>query len=290
MFFFSQWCYNSKKGGSVVEDKEKIPFSLRLTKSVIDQFKKQVEAEPPLKQGEFFEKMLNVYTGKQLDAKQVPFNINLFCFDQINHRNLTKTIYNGYGFPIYISEVFRYFGMPYYNDYQAMKEEEIQYNPCQATELVFCNYKFVEGFTVANDFWKPFDSSDKKIERFSKDFKIENPEEYVYLSAFRIFKDFNFEEPMIVVNEHMYLVDKETWLKYVSKFNVAERVEILPKDMPFAVSFIHKLKGVSEIDVLKLDREYLSEVDVLNIKNVLNPTVTAKNSNIDEVIGRYSIF
>lgn len=82
-----------------MEDKEKIPFSLRLTERVIEQFKKQVKAES-LKQGEFFEKMLNVYTGRQLDAKQVPFNINLFCFDQINHRNLTKTIYNGYGFPI----------------------------------------------------------------------------------------------------------------------------------------------------------------------------------------------
>ena len=272
-----------------MEDKEKIPFSLRLTDKVIDQFKKQAKEES-LKQGEFFEKMLNVYTGKQLDAKQVPFNINLFRFDQINHRNLTKTIYNGYGFPIYISGVFRYFGMPYYNDYQAMKEEEIKYNPCQATELVFYNYKFVEGYTVSNDFWKPFDSDNKKIERFSEDFKIKNPEEYVYLSAFRIFKDFNFEEPMILVNEHMYLVEKETWFKHVVHCNAAETVAILPKDMPFAVSSIYKLKSVSEIDVLKLDRKYLSEVDVLNIKNVLNPTVTAKNSNIDEVIGRYSIF
>lgn len=262
-------------------EKDKI-FSIRLKIKTAKDFQKQAKDEH-LKQRELFEKMFSAYTGKQLDAEQVPFNINLFRYDKINHQNLTKTIYNGYGFSLYTSDAFRYFGMPYYNDYHTTSNEQLSYNPYQATELFFSDRQINRGYPAG---WKPF--TDIEIEQFKKDFKIENPEDYAYLSAFRVFKDFNFDDPIILVNEHMYLVEKEKLTELFS-YNSSDSIEVLTKDMPFAVSSVCKLKDISQIDKLHLDREYLNEVDVLNIKNVLNPTVTAKTSNIDEIIDRYSI-
>lgn len=273
---------------------EKIPFSLRLKLNIIRQFQDQAKKES-LKQGELFEKIFNLYLGKHVEVDFIPFNVNLFWFNNLSpkSKNLDKKIYTGYGVPLYVSNAFIDYGVGYYNDLPNKSYESVYEDADKSiykrTELMLC--------TARNLSWSKLDS-EIKTQQFQRDFKIKNPQNYYYMSAFRVFKEMENDLPIIMVNEQIYLIDEKKYLELNAESisgaitNNSDNIEFLfAKDFDLAISTLHKIKKLSEGEkILKLDREYLNLFDRENLKNILKSKVSKDDAGFDNILSEYAIF
>ena len=89
-------------------------LSLRAKQQAIKKFREQAKSES-LTQGDFLEKILNVYLGIPIENSSIPFKIALFWINNLdkNDKNLDKKIYSGYGELLYSSSIFDYYGITY---------------------------------------------------------------------------------------------------------------------------------------------------------------------------------
>lgn len=275
---------------------EKEIFSIRLNTDLIAQFKEQAKSES-LKQGDLFEKMFNLYLGKPVEGEAVPFNVNLFWINNIdqNGKNLEKKIYTGYGVPKYISPVFANFGVSYYNDRQRESKTLIYENDNRnlyaRTEMLLYHSKY------AGCEWYNFDD-ETKVDQFRRDFKVDDPQNYRYMSAFRVFLEMKSNVPHLIVNEQFYLINAEKYGELVgtallnSASNNSTDNEILfASDFDLAISAMYAIEDFVEGEKkLKLDRTYLNFIDRENLKNILKPTLSSSDANFEEVLSEYSIF
>ena len=85
-------------------------LSLRAKQQAIKKFREQAKSES-LTQGDFLEKILNVYLGIPIENSSIPFKIALFWINNLdkNDKNLDKKIYSGYGELLYSSSIFDYY-------------------------------------------------------------------------------------------------------------------------------------------------------------------------------------
>lgn len=272
---------------------EKNTFSLRLKPEIIQQFQKTSKSES-ITQGDLFEKMLNLYLGKPVEGESIPFQVGLFWINNIDKcgRNLDKKIYKGYGTPLYISGIFSY-GISYSDDFNTRKIGSTFENgevPYRSTELAFFYSSFFQEWSIVD--------TDVKIQQMQEDFKITNPQNFRYISAFRVFKEIKNDFPVIMVNEQMYFISKERYSEFYSKsmLNAMSRNsdsdEILfSKDLDLAVSTLYEIKNLSEgEDKLRLDRKYLNAFDKENLRNILKPTISKNDDNFEDILAEYSIF
>ena len=274
-------------------------FSLRLNADLIAQFKAQSKSEA-LKQGDLFEKMFNLYLGKPVQGESVPFNVNLFCYNNIdpNRKNLEKKIYTGYGIPKYISPVFEFFGISYYDDGQRKNNNLIFENDSQnfytRTELSLYPSKYA-GYAGCK--WYSFDT-ENKISQFKKDLKVDNPQDYRYMSAFRVFLEMKGNVPLLMVNEQFYLINAEKYIDFMGSEllnsmnkNSTDKEIFLSSDFDLAISVMYPIENFAEGEKqLKLDRAYLDFIDRENLKNILSPTLSSNDANFKEVLSEYAIF
>ena len=270
-------------------------FSVKIRSDLIEKFKNQATKEG-IKQGKLFEKMLNVYLGNPIEKETIPFNINLFWRDNINEngRKLNKTIYSGYGVPIYISPAFKCHGRNYYGDVnnQSNSLDSQNYDlSYQLTEMTL-NKNYLSQCS-----WYSFDSKEK-IQCFREDFKIDNPADYHYMSAFRAFKEIKGDSSSIMINEQMYLINNEMYNKSDSEGIIdninqnSNHVNILDiDDFDLAVSTLYKIDdGVQGEKVLKLNRQYLDSFDVSNLKHAIKPRISKDDPDLENTLKEYAIF
>jgi hypothetical protein len=162
--------------------------------------------------------------------------------------------------------------------------------PYRSTELAFFYSSFFQEWSIVD--------TDVKIQQMQEDFKITNPQNFRYISAFRVFKEIKNDFPVIMVNEQMYFISKERYSEIYSKsmLNAMGRNSdsdeiIFSKDLDLAVSTLYEIKNLSEgEDKLRLDRKYLNAFDKENLRNILKPTISKNDDNFEDILAEYSIF
>ena len=283
-------------------------FSIRVESSTIADFRKQAKDEH-ITQGKLFKKVLNLYLGKTIAGEeQIPFCIHLFRFNNIGNEYLKKKIYVGYGVPIYFSLVFRFHGRVFPSDTKKLGEDidranSMSYRHAYSSELVF-NPSLLFSFP-----WRSFSATESQArEELNKDLGI-NSDGFCFMSAFRVFKEWtDADNSSILVNEQMYLVDwqihsfamqacmgKEVLNTdthnmhnpYAGSFDLNEPT--IAEDLPFAISILYKIDDISKgEEILRLNRKYLNPNDVSNLKNVLKPTISKNDSDLETILAEYS--
>lgn len=283
-------------------------FSIRLERSTIADFRKQAKNEH-ITQGKLFKKVLNLYLGKAIAGEeQMPFSIHLFRFNSIGNEYLKKKIYVGYGVPVYFSLPFRFYGLVFPSDTKKLgkdinKANEMSYRHSHSSELVFSP-------TLVFSFpWRSRSSLDSQArEELDKDLGI-NSDGFCFMSAFRVFKEWtDADNSSILVNEQMYLVDwhihsfamqacmgnevsntdtQNMYNPYARSFDFNK--PSMAEDLPFAISSLYKIDDISKgEEILRLNRKYLDPNDVSNLKNVLKPTVSKNDNELETILAEYS--
>ena len=280
-------------------------FCIRVNSFVIEAFRNQA-SEEHITQGELFTKILNSYLGiASLEEDKVPFRMHMFLFDNINARQLTRRTYKGYGVPLYFSQPFRHFGKVSSSDIEsnlfqgrmsAFYPSHLIHNNAQeqisskCSELVFKQLLY-------NYCWRRVsDLEPQGIEELQRDFNIAYPENYSYISAFRVFREVaDPDRFLLTVNEQIYFITNNC-LSEPSEdlgdnaYFMRSAKEIYAEDMDFSQSFVCKISDISADEKkLKLDRKYLNPDDVFNLKNILKPMISKDDNNIDEILAEYSI-
>ena len=280
-------------------------FCIRVNSFVIEAFRNQA-SEEHITQGELFTKILNSYLGvASLEEDKVPFRMHMFLFDNINKKQLTRRTYKGYGVPLYFSQPFRFFGKVLSSDIEpsqfqkrmsAFTPPHLVFNNAQeqisskCSELVFKQLLY-------NYCWRRVsDLEPQGIEELQRDFNIAYPENYSYISAFRVFREVaDPDRFLLTVNEQIYFITNNC-LSEPSEdlgdnaYFMRSAKEIYAEDMDFSQSFVCKISDISEGEKkLKLDRKYLNPDDVFNLKTILKPMISKDDNNIDEILAEYSI-
>ena len=283
-------------------------FCIRVNSFIVDTFRKQA-FEEHITQGELFTKILHSYLEvTSLEEDKVPFKIHMFLFDNINARQLTRRTYKGYGVPLYFSQAFRQFGKVSPSDIESSLSYQgrmsasvpllpghlINYNNAQEQIYSMCS-ELVFKTWLHNVFWRRVSNLDPQgIEELKRDFNIAYPENYSYLSAFRVFREIaDPDRFLLTVNEQIYFIannclpDPSEDTEYN---NYHSTKEIFAEDMDFSQSFLYKIGDISEGEKqLNLDRKYLNPDDVFNLKNILKPMISKDDNNVDEILAEYSI-
>ena len=284
-------------------------FSIRVESSTIADFRKQAKNEH-ITQGKLFKKVFNLYLGRTISGEeQIPFCIHLFRFNNLKNEYLKKKIYVGYGVPLYFSLVFRFHGHLFQSDKKKLGEDTInRANDMSYRQNYSSELAFIPSLTLSFP-WKSSSSLDSQAkDEIDKDFGI-NLDYFCFMSAFRVFKEWtDAYSSSILVNEQMYLVDwqihsfamqacmgKEVLNTdthnmhnpYAGSFDLNEPT--IAEDLPFAISILYKIDDISKgEEILRLNRKYLNPNDVSNLKNVLKPTISKNDSDLETILAEYS--
>lgn len=287
-------------------------FSIRIENSVISDFRNQARDEH-ITQGKLFEKVLNLYLGRSVAGEeQIPFSVHLFRFNNIKNEYLKKKIYDGYGVPLYFSQVFRFYGCLFPSDKKQLgdsfgletnRASAISYRHNHSSELAF-----IPQMLLSFPWVSCASLESQAIEELNRDIGID-PQGYSFMSAFRVFKEWTDKEnPFILVNEQMYLVEyyfceniiksrmvqeatgmdaKNMYNPYADSYDPNEPTRA--EDLAFAVSTLYKIDDISKgEEILRLDRKYLRSDDVINLKNVLKPRISKNDNDLETILAEYS--
>ena len=194
--------------------------------------------------------------------------------------------------------MFEFFGISYYDDGQRKNNNLIFENDSQnfytRTELSLYPSKYA-GYAGCK--WYSFDT-ENKISQFKKDLKVDNPQDYRYMSAFRVFLEMKGNVPLLMVNEQFYLINAEKYTDFMGSEllnsmnkNSTDKEIFLSSDFDLAISVMYPIENFAEGEKqLKLDRAYLDFIDRENLKNILSPTLSSNDANFKEVLSEYAIF
>lgn len=279
-----------------IHDNEVEVVSIRLKKSVKDEFRRQAKKEK-LTQSRMLEKMIRLYTGRGVEEESVvPFNVHLFWFaGGMGKKNIIKRVYKGIGIPLYFSEVFRFYGKSFQSDSSPLVQLDFRNNFMDYRHYFCSELQFNPNFLV-NSEWREFDHN--QAEEFKKDFNIDSVSNYHYMSAFRVFKESASNgKSFLLVNEQAYLINtqiyenlKAEWYKNEINMRSGTLGCISAEDLDFAISSLYKIDLVENGEkILRLDRKYLDTTDVTNLTNILNPVTFKDDIHLDEVISLYAI-
>lgn len=250
---------------------------------------------------------MNSYLGvTSLEEDKVPFKIHMFLFDNINTRQLTRRTYKGYGVPLYFSQAFRHFGKVSLSDIESSLSDQGRMSLFYPSHLIRNNAQeqisskcseLVFKQLVYNICWRRVSDLDPQgIEELKRDFNIAYPENYSYISAFRVFREIADPDRFLLrVNEQIYFVANNCFSEpsedpEYNTYLMRSTKEIYAEDMDFSQSCLYKIDDVSTGEKkLKLDRKYLNPDDVFNLKNVLKPMISKDDSDVDKILDEYSI-
>lgn len=277
-------------------ENESLTFSMKVSKSVTEQFKEQAKLEH-IKQGKLFEKILNAYLGNPIEGEFVPFNINLFWIDNTANnetgKNYGKEVYTGYGIPVYISHAFDIYGRNYSTDIIKKNNPYVMndyHSNFQATEIMLIKAE------LSSSIWLSFDT-EIKCNQIERDFHIKNPSNYHYLNAFRIFKEMKDNKPIFMVNEQLYLINNDTYSEALNTsintsigHNTAcDQPVIYMENFDLSVSTLYVINDITQAkDKIKLDRAYLFPYEKDDIKHIFEPTFSKDDPDFEEKIKKFS--
>lgn len=272
-------------------------LSLRAKQQAIKKFREQAKSES-LTQGDFLEKILNVYLGIPIENSSIPFKIALFWINNLdkNDKNLDKKIYSGYGELLYSSSIFDYYGITYSNGSSKQMSAHTSENEYKnhhshiCTELCFPKISFYKAWSVVD--------SDVKKQQLQETFNIKDTQNFHYISAFRVFKEIENGVPVITVNEQMYFINNEKYHKNLAEESMnaasgkSDSNEVLfAQQLDLAVSSMYRIANLSEGEKkLRLYRAYLNPFDRETLRNIFKPTFSKSDGDFEDILAKYSIF